>query len=146
MILKKRFFTVEEKKRMVQAIADAEEMTSGEIRVHVEAKCKAENVLHRAMEVFYKLGMDKTSHANAVLIYLAHDSKKFAIIGDKGINEVVPANFWDGAKEVMREHFKRGEFVEGIIFAITEAGSHLKQYFPHAEGKKNELSNEISEE
>lgn len=145
-MFQKQFFSPDEKKAIVSAIAEAEAMTSGEIRVHIEPRCKHDNPVHRAHEVFYKLGMDKTTHANAVLIYIAHDDRKFAIIGDKGINQVVPANFWEGTKEAMREHFKRGEFYQGVVFAIRETGSHLKQYFPHAPGEsKNELSNEISE-
>ena len=144
MFFKKHFFTEEEKKAVVQAITEAEAMTSGEIRVHIEPKCKGE-VLHRAAHVFYKLGMDKTTHANGVLIYIAHDDRKFAILGDKGINAVVPANFWDSTKEAMRDHFKRGEFFTGTVFAIRETGMHLKQYFPHLGDQKNELPNEISE-
>jgi uncharacterized membrane protein len=89
--------------------------------------------------------MNETVHKNGVLIYLAYEDKKLAIIGDKGIDEVVPANFWDGIKEVMSGHFKQNEFLEGIIFAIQETGSHLKQYFPVQSDDKNELSNEISE-
>lgn len=84
-------------------------------------------------------------HQNGVLLYIAYDDKLFAIIGDKGINHVVPANFWDGIKEVMTGHFKKNEFFEGVVFAIKESGMHLKQYFPLQDGDKNELSNEISE-
>ena len=144
MFSKKRFFTEAEKKALVQAITDAEFMSSGEIRVHIEAKCKVD-VLKQATEIFYRLGMDKTTHANSTLIYIAHDDKKFAIIGDKGIHAVVPSNFWEGIKEVMHEHFKRGEFFEGTVFAIKETGAHLKQYFPYEKDQKNELPNEISE-
>ena len=145
MIFKKHFFNEEERKKIVQAITDAEAMTSGEIRLHIEAKCKKENVLDRATEVFFQLKMNETKEENGVLVYLAHADKKFAIIGDKGINEVVPANFWDGTKEVMSGHFKQNEFLQGILFAIEETGSHLKQYFPLQAGDKNELTNEISE-
>lgn len=141
----KDFFSAEQKQALVKAIGEAEHMSSGEIRVHIEPKCKHENVLQRAAEVFYKLGMDKTTHANGVLIYIAHDDRKFAIVGDKGINAVVPANFWDGTKEMMREHFKRGEFYEGVLFAIRETGEHLKQYFPQTPNHKNQLPDEISE-
>lgn len=146
MLFKKKFFSERETKAIVSAIADSEAMTSGEIRVHIEATCKTENVLDRATEVFYKLEMDKTVHQNGVLIYLAYEDHKFAIIGDKGIDAVVPANFWDGTKEVMKEHFKRHEFLEGIVFAVSETGFHLKQYFPLQHNDKNELPNEISEE
>lgn len=146
MLFKKHFFNEQQRNAIVAAIADAEAMTSGEIRLHVEAKCKNENVLARAAEVFFQLKMNETKDANGVLIYLAHEDKKFAIIGDKGIDAVVPANFWDGTKEVMSMHFQKGEFYEGVVFAIQETGSHLKQYFPLEKGDKNELSNEISEE
>ena len=144
MFFKKHFFNEQERKKIVAAITNAEAMTSGEMRLHVEAKCKGQ-VLQRATQVFYQLGMDKTKHANSVLIYLAHEDRKFAIIGDKGIDAVVPANFWDGTKEVMRGHFKQNEFLQGILFAIEETGSHLKQYFPLEANDKNELTNEISE-
>lgn len=141
----KHFFSDTDRQKIVQAIADAESMTSGEIRLHIEATCKKDNVLERSTDVFRHLGMDKTKHQNGVLIYLAYQDRKFAIIGDKGINEVVPANFWDGIKEVMREHFQQNNFLEGVLFAITESGLHLKQYFPFQSNDKNELSNEVSE-
>jgi uncharacterized membrane protein len=145
MLFKKRFFTDGENHGIVKAISQAEAMTSGEIRVHIEAKCNNENVLERATEVFHELKMDQTKDANGVLIYLAYEDRRFAILGDKGIDRVVPANFWDGTKEVMSGHFKKGEFYEGIIFAIQETGAHLKQYFPYQKDDKDELSNEISE-
>ena len=145
MLFDKPFFTEQEKKAIVQAIADAEAMTSGEIRLHIESKCKTDIVLDRATELFFQLKMNETAHQNGVLIYIAKDDHKFAIIGDKGIDALVPATFWDSTKEVMREHFKRNEFYEGVLFAIHEAGFHLKQYFPLKENDKNELSDEISE-
>ena len=146
MFFKKPFFTDSQKLSLVEAITLAEAMTSGEIRVHTEAKCKAEDTATRATEVFFKLKMNQTAQKNGVLIYLAYEDKKFAIMGDEGINAVVPATFWDGTKEVMRGHFQQGEFYEGVIFAVQETGFHLKQYFPLLNGDKNELTNELSEE
>jgi uncharacterized membrane protein len=145
MLFDKPLFTNEEKKAIVEAIGSAEAMTSGEIRLHIEAKCKSDNPLDRAAEVFYHLKMNETAQQNGVLIYLAYTDHKFAIIGDKGINAVVPATFWDGVKNVMAGHFKQGEFFQGVVFAIKETGVHLKQYFPLQDSDKNELSNEISE-
>ena len=52
-------------------------------------------MLDRAAWVFKKLGMHKTAERNGVLFYLAVDDRKFAIIGDAGINAKVPAGFWD---------------------------------------------------
>jgi uncharacterized membrane protein len=140
----KQIFTAEQKQQIVAAIGEAEKVTSGQIKVHLEEKCPKEPMA-RALDVFHKLEMHKTTHKNAVLIYLAYGDKKFAIVGDKGIHSVVPANFWDGTKEVMKAHFKKGEFLEGVLFAIKETGLHLEQYFPHQDGDTNELSNDISE-
>ena len=144
MFFKKQIFTDEQKQLIVAAILEAETVTSGQIKVHLEDKCPSEPY-KRALEVFHKLGIHKTEHKNGVLIYIAWGDKKFAIIGDKGIHSVVPATFWDGTKEVMKGHFSKGEFLEGILFAIQETGSHLQQYFPHHDGDKNELSDDISE-
>ena len=144
MFFKKHIFNSSEKKQIVGAIAAAEMKTSGEIRVHVEPQCKGD-VLARAAEVFSKLEMHKTDKRNGVLIYLAHEDKRFAIIGDKGINDVVPSDFWDTTKNEMSKYFKQGKFETGVIHGINEAAKHLSMYFPHGSDDKNELSNEISE-
>ncbi len=145
MLFKKHLFSSSEKKQIVAAIAAAETQASGEIRVHIEPRCKGD-MLDRAVEIFRKLEMDKTAKRNAVLIYLAYEDKRFAIIGDKGINEVVPSDFWDTTKDEMAKHFKQGQFQTGVIHAINESAKHLAKYFPHgAEDDINQLSNEISE-
>jgi uncharacterized membrane protein len=136
-------FTEAQRECIVAAIQAAEKETSGEIRVHIEKTCK-EEVLDRAAWWFKKLNMQHTSARNGVLIYLAVRSHKFAIIGDEGINAVVPAGFWDETKEEMRKMFVAGKFVEGIAWGITEAGRLLKQYFPYTAGDVNELPDEIS--
>ena len=144
MLFRKHLFNSSEKERIVAAIAAAEMQTSGEIRVHIEPRCKG-HVLARAAEVFSKLEMHKTAKRNGVLIYLAYDDKRFAIIGDKGINDVVPDDFWDSTKEEMSKYFKEGQFQAGVIHGINESAKHLAKYFPYDAGDINELSNEISE-
>lgn len=136
-------FTDEEQSRIRKAIEGAETSTSGEIRVCVEKTC-SEDVLDRAANYFSKLEMNKTALRNGVLIYLATVDRKFAIIGDAGINRVVPVDFWDSTKEAMLEHFKSGNLIEGIITGISRAGEQLKTYFPFQDADKNELSDDIS--
>lgn len=137
------FLTQEEESAIVAAICVAEKETSGEIRVHIE---KTSPIAHydRAMEVFHLLKMDETELKNGVLIYIAVEDKKFIICGDKGINDVVPIDFWDATKDVMAAQFKAGNFKQGIVDGITKAGQELQQNFPYQEGDINELSNEIS--
>jgi len=137
------FFTLEEQDDIKQAIMNAELDTSGEIRVHIENVCKGE-VLDRAAYIFKKLGMSKTMHRNGVLIYLAIRNRKFAILGDQGIHKTVPPDFWDSIKLRMLDFFRDEKFCEGLVYAITESGSHLKQYFPHMKDDINELPDDIS--
>lgn len=139
----KDFFTREQKDDIHQAILNAELDTSGEIRVHIETRCTGD-VMDRAAYLFDKLGMQKTERRNGVLFYLAVKNRRFAVIGDKGINAVVPENFWDEIKNRMMNHFREGKFTEGLIEGITIVGTKLKKHFPHQTEDVNELSDEVS--
>jgi uncharacterized membrane protein len=143
----RRFFKTNDKQKIMTAIEQSEKLTSGEIRVHVESKVGNkvnDDVIGRAKEIFESLGMAKTELHNGVLIYLAVEDHKFAIIGDRGIDKVVPQNFWDETKEKMQALFKEGKFADGVCLGITLAGEHLAKYFPCQSGDVNELTNEIS--
>jgi len=137
------FLTKEEEQAIVEAIRVAEKNTSGEIRVHIE-KTTSIDAYERAMEVFHELKMDATQLKNGVLIYVAVKDKNFVICGDKGINNLVPTDFWDTTKDVMASHFKNGNFKQGLVDGITKAGEQLQKYFPFEADDTNELSNEIS--
>lgn len=137
-------FTQEEQQRIVEAIRQAEKATSGEIRVHVEPHCATADPVKRAIEVFAHLGMHQTKEQNGVLFYLAHTDRKFAIVGDRGINDNVPDNFWESTKELIRGYFTAGRYAEGLSLGIERAGQQLKQYFPYASDDTNELADDIS--
>lgn len=137
------FFTREEKDDIRQAILNAELDTSGEIRVHIETSCSGD-VLDRAAYIFDKLGMQKTDRRNGVLFYLAVKNRRFAVIGDKGINAIVPENFWDDISNTMLNNFREGKFTEGLIIGITMVGKKLKKHFPHQTEDINELPDDIS--
>jgi uncharacterized membrane protein len=136
-------FTDEEHQRIKQAIERAEKNTSGEIRVCLEKTC-SEDPLNRAAGYFKKLEMDKTAQRNGVLIYVATTDHKFAIIGDAGINKLVPEDFWDKTKDAMLTCFKEGDVFQGLVTGIERAGKQLQRYFPFQTGDKNELSDDIA--
>ena len=138
------FFTKEQQDQIRTAIKKAEETTSGEIRVHIETQQVSGNVLDRAAWIFRKIGMHRTAERNGVLFYLAVNNKKFAVIGDEGINTRVPENFWDSIKQLLQEHFAEGKFIEGLTKGIMIAGSQLKEHFPYREDDINELPDDIS--
>lgn len=139
----RNLFTQADQDRIVSAIAEAERQTSGEIRVHIEKTCKGDPV-QRAIVVFQKLGMQKTEQRNGVLIYLATEDHKFAIIGDQGINEHVPDHFWDDERDLMQSYFRKHQFTEGLIQGIIKVSEQLRDAFPSEVGDRNELENEIS--
>lgn len=138
-----KIFSDDEQQRIADAVEAAERFTSGEIRVCIEKTC-SEPVLDRAANYFRKLEMDQTALRNGVLIYVAITDHKFAIIGDAGINKVVPHDFWDETKEAMLAHFKEGNLVLGIITGINMAGKELQTFFPYLDDDKNELPDNIS--
>ena len=139
----KKFFNEEEKSKILQAIKDAENNTSGEIRLHLDSKCKGD-ALPQAIKIFQRLKMHKTALRNGTLIFLAVDDKKFAIVGDEGINKIVDETFWDDVRDIMQASFKKNEFAPGIVAAIHRIGEKLKEFFPHQEDDVNELPDEIS--
>jgi uncharacterized membrane protein len=137
------FFTSDQKQLIENAIFESEQGTSAEIRIHVESYFKG-NILDRAATVFALLNMHKTGSRNGVLIYLSIENKQFAILGDAGINNLVPENFWADIKIVMEDCFKRSEFAKGLVLGVKMAGEQLKKHFPHQKDDINELPNEIS--
>jgi uncharacterized membrane protein len=136
------YFTEDVRKTVDTAIKAAEKNTSGEIRLFIENLCNGD-VLDRAAFLFKELKIDATKEHNGVLFYLAMKSQKFAIIGDAGINAVVPKDFWLDIKVEMQNYFIKEEFAAGLIKGITMAGEALGKYFPHRKDDANELSDEI---
>ena len=133
----------QEEQRLIEAIQKAEKNTSGEIRIHIEPTVEIQ-VMDRALEVFHDLEMHATDLRNGVLFYVAKESKKLAILGDKGIDEKVPANFWQSEIDLMTSHFKEGDFTTGLELAIAEVGEKLKAFFPYKDDDTNELTDTIS--
>lgn len=136
------YFTESRLAEITRSIKAAEKETSGEIRLYVEDKCK-EDVLDRAAFLFAELKMHKTELRNGVLFYLAMNDRKFAILGDGGINAKVEADFWDHIKAEMLVQFQQGRFSEGFQMGIRMAGDALSANFPYQKGDVNELSDDI---
>lgn len=144
MISARSFLSEQDEREIVQAITQAEKNTSGEIRVHIETSSQ-ELPLERAQKVFMELNMANTKDRNGVLFYICTTSKAFVILGDEGIHSKVESeDFWNGTRELVINHFKKGFYKQGLIYGILKAGSKLKVYFPSTDTNTNELSNEIS--
>lgn len=132
-----------DKSNIEESIKKFESLTSGEIRVHFDVECEG-NPMDRAIEIFNKLNLFETKQRNAILFYFSINDKKMAIIGDKGINELVPLNFWDESRDLMIHSFKENKIIEGVIAGILKAGEALAKYFPSMENDDNEIDNEVT--
>lgn len=137
------YFSKAEENRIINAIQSAEAQTSGELRVHVSHR-KDTDALKTTQELFNELRMFNTRHRNGVLIHISITSKAFAIYGDKGINKVVPNNFWETTRNIIQEHFVKGNMVEGICAGVASIGEQLKEHFPWQNNDINELPDEIT--
>jgi uncharacterized membrane protein len=137
------FLTKEQEKQVVDAIGRAESETSAEVRVHIEEHCAGDNPLKRAEKVFHHLGMTHTKLQNGVLIYVASEDRKAAVFGGKGIHKQVEPNYWQDVLTPILNHFKQGNFAEGLVNGIEEIGRKLKEHFPHHKGDINQLPDEI---
>jgi uncharacterized membrane protein len=145
MLKTEKFLTSKQEAEIVEAIRIAEENTSGEIRVHIEDKSEKPSI-ERAKEVFNTLEMFKTEARNGVLFYINVSGNQFAIIGDEGIDKVVPTDFWESTKNIVLNNFAEKKYKKGLVEGIKKAGEQLKHYFPYQSDDTNELPNEISRE
>lgn len=139
----RKFLSEEDEQQIIKAISDAEEFTTGEIRVHIEFKCK-KNPLDRAKALFHELEMDQTEARNGVILYIASDDRKVAVYGDEGISSQVEDDFWQAEINKLIMEFKAGNFEQGIESVVGDIGEKLKRYYPSDGSDPNELGNEIS--
>ena len=139
-----KFFSKEEERQIIDAIQEAERQTSGEIRVHVEGRMEAEEIMDEALKTFAQLKMHETEQRNGVLIFLAPKERSFVILGDEGIDKLVPEHFWEDVRDIMQHHFRENAFAKGICEGVARVGEKLKTYFPYQKDDINELPDDIS--
>lgn len=142
---KKRLLPEDVQQAVAEAIAAAERLSTGEIRVYVESHCELVDPVKRCEEIFVQLKMHETDQRNGVLLYLAIKDKQFAIAGDKGINDKVGGNkYWEGKAEILKSYLGKGYFKEGICACVAAIGQSLMLHFPdQGLENKNELPDEI---
>jgi len=139
-----RILSKEQEKSVMNAIKEAENNTSGEIRVHLEDRCKDGDPVRRAIEMFGELHMHETELRNGVMVYVAIKDHKIAVWGDEGIHTKVGQDFWDDTLSLMQRYFGAGDFESGLREAILMIGDKLKENFPYQSDDENELSDDIS--
>lgn len=114
---------------LVSAIREAEQKTTGQIRVLISHKSVTDPVV-AAQKEFVRLGMAKSTEQNGVLIFVSPRSHKFAVIGDEGVHAKCGDEFWQELAKTMTEFFRKSEFTEGVIHGVRKAGDLLAKHFP----------------
>lgn len=141
---RKQLFSDEETRLIVKAIRHAEQRTSGEVRVFVESRCSWVDAIDRAVELFFKLQMDKTENRNATLVYVAVKDRQLAVFGDEGIHQKVGTAYWNNVVAEMLQSFNRLDYAKGIADCVIQIGDALTTHFPYErDTDKNELPDEI---
>ena len=141
---KKEFFTAEEKQQIVDAVKNAERMTSGEVRVFVESRCSYVDAIDRAAEIFFQLKMYETDDRNAVLVYVALEDHQLAIYGDEAIYKKLGNEYWNNEVKKMIRNFNKKNYSEGIKEIVVDIGEALTNHFPYNnDTDKNELPDDI---
>ena len=141
----KSFFTDEDRQEIMAAIARAEALSSGEIRVHLAHRLDTDPMT-AAKKIFADLGMAATRERNGILFLLITGERRLILLGDQGIHDKVPPDYWQGIVDQALEEFKHGRFVEGLTRGIEACGQRLAQYFPPRGDDRNELTDDVSED
>ena len=144
-----RLFRAEDFTAMADAVRAAEAATSAEIRVHLERRVhrlplQRPDALRRATKVFTHLGMHLTAERHGVLIYLAVEDRKLAIVGDEGIHRHVGDAYWETVRDLMIARLREGRALEAVLAGVAEVGRVLARHFPRRPDDKNELSDQVS--
>ncbi len=146
----RRVFTEADLDAIAAAVRDAERGTSAEIRVHVERRVahglrrRTTDPMERARQVFAALAMHRTAHRAGVLVYLAIEDRKLAIVGDEGIHARVGDDYWTGVRDRMVERLRAGAVRGAVIGAVSEVGTSLARFFPRGPDDVDELPDDVS--
>ncbi|MGH2670530.1 MAG: TPM domain-containing protein, partial [bacterium] len=144
-----RVFSEADFAAIVDAVGRAETATSAEVRVHLERRVyrlpgQRADALRRARTVFGHLGMHLTAERHGVLIYLALEDRKLAIVGDEGIHGRVGDTYWEGVRDLMVARLREGRALDAVLSGVAEVGRVLAEHFPRRPDDRNELSDQVS--
>ena len=114
---------------VVDAIRQAEQKTSGQIRVFISHRSVTDAVA-AAQKEFVRQALGNSPERNGVLIFVAPRSHKFAVIGDEGVHAKCGDAFWQELATAMTGYFRKSEFTEGILHGVERAGELLAAHFP----------------
>lgn len=139
-----------ELKELSERIAKIESRSRAEIRIVVrhrrhwsERKLTPRQIAERE---FHILGMTGTKWRTGILIFILLKDRKFEIVVDKGVIEVVPSTFWNGIALKLSKHFSETNFYKGLVEVLKEVEDLVVEKLPAINPHADELPNDVIEE
>ncbi len=129
--------------RVVAAIGEAERGNRGEVRVHLEARCRFDPV-ERAHDVFGELEMYETAEGTGVLLYLSVEDRRVAVFSGPGIPGITDPAFWEPAVDAARDGLREGALADGLVAALGAIGDILRASVPGEAPEGNQRPDTIS--
>lgn len=131
--------------RVVAAIHAVESSSSGEVRVCITGRSVDDPVIE-AWKAFARMKMNQTRQRNAALVFIAPKTRKFAIVGDEGLQRHCEADFWNQLAAELAVGFRKECYTEALTRVIDRIGGVLNLHFPPQRNDHDELPNEIVRE
>lgn len=104
-----------------------------------------EVVRQRAVRAFHERGLHRTREENGILIFISLLEHKVWILGDRGINAVIPPERWASLASTLASGIRDGRMVETLVSTINEMGNILTEHFPSRKDDTNELPDLMAE-
>jgi len=114
-------------------------------RLFVSQKEMDREVREAAAVQFFSKGLYRTREETGVLIYLSLFESKVWVLGDRGIDAVAPAGFWQEIVDQIVADIRKGRPAEAICKAVGRICELLEEKFPAVPGDTNELPDLIVE-
>jgi uncharacterized membrane protein len=141
----REFLTKEQELEVAEAIRAAEHGTSGEIRVVIISRWIFRMERH-AWRLFERLGMRNTRRRNGALIVLFARRRRFMVLGDSGLNEVVQTGYWEDIASEMTEMLGENRKLDALTTAIRKLGETMAGHWPPEAINPDELANAVVRE
>lgn len=121
-------------------------------RVHILKRCfisgkeMEDEVREGAHIQFFRKGLYRTREETGVLIYISVFERRVWVLGDRGINAMIPEADWKRVVATIVRAIKDRQPAEGICQAVREVSRILQDKFPIRPGDQNELRDLIVED
>ena len=115
-----------------------------ELKLPFAGKRRIEEVVQeRAFRTFFEKQLYKTKDETGILIFLSELEHKVWILGDRGINEKIPAQEWQEIADTITTGIREGRACQSLCAAIDRCGRLLAKHFPRQADDLNELSDDL---